>query len=407
VTESTEPGSAGWRHLEKRRLLDFARGARLDSGGFGYLDDTGAIDASKDCELYITSRMTHVFSLASLDGDPTAAALAGHGVTALNSMFADDEYGGWFHSVTADGTPTDDSKTCYDHAFVLLASSTATAAGIDGAPALMRRAQQIMERYFWDEPAGRCRESYDRSWQHPEEYRGANSNMHSVEAFLTTAQVGGDQTWLTRSLRIAEHLINSDARRQGWRIPEHFTSGWTADLDYNRDNPTDKFRPFGSTPGHSFEWSRLLLALEAMLPDPPTWLAESANELFYHASRVGWPSPDDIGAIYTADWQDRPVVDARLFWVMAEAVLAADAVARRHTDDTAAALRRTWWAAIDRYFVDRINGSWWHELDASGIPAHQVWTGKPDVYHAYQATLMPDYPLGPTTVIAEPVRPEV
>ena len=41
------------------------------------------------------------------------------------------------------------------------------------------------------------------------------------------------------------------------------------------------------------------------------------------------------------------------------------------------------------YFVDEARGSWHHELDPQGRPSSQVWEGKPDVYHAYQAMLLP------------------
>ncbi|MDQ2781543.1 MAG: AGE family epimerase/isomerase, partial [Actinomycetota bacterium] len=35
------------------------------------------------------------------------------------------------------------------------------------------------------------------------------------------------------------------------------------------------------------------------------------------------------------------------------------------------------------------HGSWHHELDEQNHPSSNVWEGKPDVYHAYQAMLLP------------------
>ena len=51
-----------------------------------------------------------------------------------------------------------------------------------------------------------------------------------------------------------------------------------------------------------------------------------------------------------------------------------------------------WWAHAERHFIDRETGSWRHELDATNQPAATVWAGKPDVYHAYQAALLPSLP---------------
>jgi sulfoquinovose isomerase len=196
------------------------------------------------------------------------------------------------------------------------------------------------------------------------------------------------------ALRIAEKVIDGAARDAGWRVVEHFDATWAPLPEFNADNRADHFRPYGLTVGHWLEWSRLLIAIEAALGDPPAWLIEGATALFEHGYAVGWRDPDTIGAPYTVDWQDRPVVDARLSWVAAEAVLAADALARRTSDELAPSALPRLWDEIDRYFIDRERGAWHSELDPLGRPASTIWSGKPDVYHAYQACLFPDLPLG-------------
>ena len=51
------------------------------------------------------------------------------------------------------------------------------------------------------------------------------------------------------------------------------------------------------------------------------------------------------------------------------------------------------WDYIDLHMIDRVNGSWHHELGADNLPSQTIWPGKPDLYHAYQATLLPRLPL--------------
>lgn len=397
MTGPGRPGSRSWRDQERRRLLDFAERSRLPGGGFGWLDGKGAVLPDRPVHLWINARMTHVFSLAAAAGDPRAADHAAHGMRALAGMFADTTNGGWFRAVGHDATPVDPTKTAYDHAFVLLAASTGVASGIPGADELMDQAQAVVLKRFWDEDASRCVERYDADWTGLEPYRGANSNMHAVEAFLSTGDVSGDHSWRDRALAIAGALIDGAARRHGWRVPEHFDSEWNADLEYNHDNAPDQFRPFGVTIGHSLEWARLLLALDASSNAPPAWLTEAAVGLFDHAVQTGWPEGDSVGPVYTADWNDEPVVKARLHWVMAEAVMAADALHRSTTHPHAERLYWQWWADISAEFVDTVDGSWHHELDQDGRPAHTVWTGKPDIYHAYHATMLPDLPVGTAT----------
>lgn len=400
MRESMTPGSPAWRAAEASRLLDFASGSALQGGGFGWLDDDGRVDTSRPRELWITARMTHVFGLAAMTGHSGAADLAAHGVQALATIFADEEHGGWIRSVDDMGQPLDDVKANYDHCFVLLASSTAVAAGLPGAAEVLARAQATVENHFWSELDGLSLESFTRDWSVCEDYRGVNSNMHAVESFTACGDVSSDPVWRERALRIAKTVIDGFARAHRWRLPEHYDPHWQPLLDYNTDQRRDPFRPYGSTPGHWLEWSRLLIGLHSALGTPPTWLLESAAELFHAAARVAWAADGKPGFVYTLDWNDRTVVSERLHWVAAEAVLAADALHRATGDQRAAALLERWWRHIDDWFCDTECGSWHHELDSDLRVSRLVWSGKPDVYHAYQAVTLPDLPLAPAAAAA-------
>ena len=50
--------------------------------------------------------------------------------------------------------------------------------------------------------------------------------------------------------------------------------------------------------------------------------------------------------------------------------------------------------------LDREHGGWWHELTPDMVPASSTVSGKPDLYHAYQAVLFPSLPLGPAAAVA-------
>jgi hypothetical protein len=47
---------------------------------------------------------------------------------------------------------------------------------------------------------------------------------------------------------------------------------------------------------------------------------------------------------------------------------------------------------VDRYLIDRKNGGWFAELDDNLDPVQHVFMGKPDLYHALQASLIPLLP---------------
>jgi mannose/cellobiose epimerase-like protein (N-acyl-D-glucosamine 2-epimerase family) len=224
--------------------------------------------------------------------------------------------------------------------------------------------------------------------------------MHSVEAYLAAGDASGNPVWHARAASIAARLIDTYARANSWRIPEHYDAEWRPVLDYNIDRPSDQFRPYGTTPGHSFEWARLLLDLEAAQAAPLAWLPEAATALFDAAVADAEDRDGHPGLIYTVDEHHQPVVTARLHWVACEAVLAADALHRRTGEERFAAAAARWWGEIDRYFLDRKDGGWWQELAPDLTPATSTWSGKPDVYHSYQALLFPDLPLSPAAATA-------
>jgi sulfoquinovose isomerase len=399
-TWASLPSHRAWLDGEADRLLSFAEAAGgWSAPGFAWLDDDGRPDPGQPPQLWITARMTHVFALAHLRGRPGAGVLVDQGLAALTGPFRDAEHGGWFSSLTSDGAPATTDKSAYDHAFVVLAAAGATAAGRPGAQDLLDEALTVVEQHFWRPDEGRSVESWDRGWTELEPYRGANSNMHTVEAFLTAAAVTGDDRWLTRATSIAERLVHTAARDNGWRLPEHFDTEWRALPDYNADRKNDKFRPYGSTPGHWLEWSRLLLHLEAALgADAPGWLLDDARSLFGAAVEVGWAPDGEPGFVYTLDWQDRPVVASRLHWVLTEAIGAAAVLVQRTGEAEYERWYRTFWDEAATRFIDRDRGSWVHELPVGNTAP--VWSGKPDVYHAYQATLLPQLPLAPVFAAA-------
>ncbi len=380
---------------ETRRLLAFAAAARHPDGGFGWLDDVGGLDLDRPRELWITARMTHVFCVARLLGVDGAAELADHGVAALSGVFHDDRSGGWWAQVDRDGEPVARDKTAYEHAFVVLAASSAVAAARPGADALLSEALAVLDRFH--EPAhAMVAEQWDETFSVLDDYRGLNATMHSVEALLAAADVTGDPRWRARATAITQRVVGELAPAHDWLLPEHFDPTWTPLLDFNTDQPAHPFRPYGATIGHSLEWARLALQVRAADGTPATeHLLDHAVRLVDTAVEHGWAPDGAEGFVYTVDWDGTPVVRERMHWVAAEAVAVAAALHTATGEDRHRVRYEQWWAHAEAWFVDRERGSWVHERSASGGPSASTWSGKPDVYHAVQACLLPRLPLTP------------
>lgn len=396
-----EPTSE-WLLSEVSRLLDTATVSAREDGGFGWLDAAGRVDVDRGRPLWITTRMTHCFALGTLIGRDGDAALVDHGVRALQTVFRDAEHGGWFGQLDGSGPdaqPADGTKGAYGHAFVVLAGASATVAGRPGGRELLDAALAVQEQHFWDDAAGAVVEEWDRDWTTAEAYRGANANMHTVEAYLAAADATGNGLWRDRALRIAARIVDSGARAHNWRLPEHFDEEWRELPDYNVDEPAHPFRPYGVTPGHGLEWARLLLHLDASLRadglEPPLWLLEAARGLFDRALADGWD--DTFGGIaYTTAWDGVPVVEQHFHWVVCEGIAAAVALQAATGEQSYRDWYERLWAYARRTFLAEGTPGWLHEANRDGTPSTRTWTGRPDVYHALQACLIPFLPLTPT-----------
>ena len=375
-------------------LLDFAARSRLPGGGFGYLDSDGRVLTDRPMETMVVARMTHVFGLAQLLGRPGADDLVAHGVAALtDGPLRDTSSGGW-RSSTDDG-----AKAAYVHAFVLLAASTATTAGADGGAALLRDALDVWQGRFWDDDAGLALDEWDAGWHRPADYRGANANMHGVEATLAAADaLAADDPAVAdrlrnQALRSTERIVHGFARERGWRLPEHYTADWMPLPEHHRDRPDDPFKPYGVTVGHQFEWARLALHVRAAMPAPPGWLLDDAVALFDAAASRGWAADGRPGFPYTLGWDDRPVSTARLHWVMCEAVAVAAVLAAVTGDARYRELGAAWRAYGESVFADPATGNWRHELTPAGEVASGTWAGQPDAYHLAQMLLLERSPV--------------
>ena len=383
-----------WLRSEALRLLRFFR-ATVDPGGrFVELDDerrpmpTGCPPATEPRQSLLTvARAVHGYALGELVGVPGSRPIVARGLDVLWTEHRDTVNGGY---VEATGSPsaTVSTKSAYGHAFVLLAASSGMAAGHDVARALYDDVLGVIGEHFWSPEEGASREAFSADWSELEDYRGANSNMHMCEAFLAASDVAGDDELAARALRIAQLLIGDRARGNGWLLPEHYDSSWRPELEYNRDLPDHPFRPYGVTIGHLLEWSRLVLSTWLATGRRDTWLVEAAEALFDRAVALGWDR-EHGGLAYTVGWDGTPVNDDHYWWPVAEGIGASsylgELVGGVHYEEW----YRRFWDFAAEHLIDAERGGWYAQLDVANRRKVHPWYGKPDLYHALQACLLP------------------
>lgn len=383
-------------------LLSFGHQFPSPGGSSYYLGDDGTPWKDRNRETWITSRMTHVYSIGSMLGHEGSEALADAALKGLRGELHDDQNGGWYAGLTKDNeiVPT---KQCYAHAFVILAASSGVLACREGAEELLKDALALYDLRFWNEEEGLSCDTWNTEFTELDSYRGLNANMHTVEAFLAAADVTGDEKYRVRAGRIIDRVLIW-AKDNNWRIPEHFSSDWVPDLECNKDRPDDQFKPYGATPGHGIEWARLITqwALSTYKEDKAgaAPYIEAAENLYNRAVADAWNADGEPGICYTTDWNGKPVVHDRMHWTLAEAINTSSVLFHVTDNEKYAADYAEFMKYLDEKVLDHVNGSWFHQLDRENNLLETVWPGKSDIYHALQATLIPYYAPGLSIAVA-------
>ena len=372
-------------------MLSFGHKFPSPDGSTYYLGDDGTPWPERNRETYETARMAHSYSIGSFLGHEGSEELTDAALKGLKVAHRDTAHGGWFSGLDKDNKPLS-GKLCYAHAFVILAATSGILAGRPGAQELLEEALADYDRFFWNEEEGLSSDLWDTDFTVMDDYRGLNSNMHTVEAFLAVADVANREEYRVRCGRIIDHVIGW-ADENNWRIPEHFSKDWVADLECNKEQPDDPFKPYGATPGHGLEWGRLITqwALSTYKEDKAgaAKYIEAAENLYNRAVADAWNADGAPGICYTTDWEGNPLVHDRMHWTLMEAINTAAVLANVTGKEKYAADYAEFMQYMDEKVWDHVNGSCFHQMDRNNQVIGTVWPGKNDIYHALQATLIP------------------
>jgi mannose/cellobiose epimerase-like protein (N-acyl-D-glucosamine 2-epimerase family) len=363
------------------------------SGGFyHFFRDDGTVYDRTTRHLVSSTRFVFNYAMAFRRfGNPDYLAAVRHGVAFLRDVHRDPATGGYAWQLAWHGgrkEVLDGDNHCYGLAFVMLAYAHALRAGVLDARGFVAETFDLMEAHFWEPEHGLYADQASADWSVLDAYRGQNANMHACEALLAAYEATGEASYLHRAETLARNITQRQALRSGGHVWEHYRADWSVDWDYNRDDKTNIFRPWGYQPGHLTEWAKLLLLLErhrAHLAGDAEWLAPRAVQLFDAALLRAWDA--DHGGICYGFAPDGTICDGdKYFWVQAESFAAAALLAVRTGNPAYWDWYGRIWAYSWAHFVDHEHGAWYRILapDNRKLTDEKSPAGKTD-YHTMGA----------------------
>lgn len=301
--------------------------------------------------LRVATRQTHVFARAAHHGLPGAEALVGLGLHFL-ARRARQPDGGYAWRFDLDGTVIDQRRDLYDHAFVLLALSTASSlTAFDGLAHDARALLDWIDAHM-RHPAG----GYVEALPLTNEPRRQNPHMHLLEACLAAWDAFADDVYLARADDLVRLFLTRLYQPRSGTLPEFFD-------DQLRPQPGDDTHEV--EPGHHAEWIWLLdwhqrtCAKAGRLTGSDS--SETADKLQLFLDRHGAQTVH--GAFYDGVRPDGHVTSAgSRLWPQTER-LKSEAI--RMTSDPSGIVRAV--KAIAPYLNHTTRGLWHERRDGHGI----------------------------------------
>jgi mannose/cellobiose epimerase-like protein (N-acyl-D-glucosamine 2-epimerase family) len=355
-------------HVQQTMAFYHPRAVDPGGGFYHYFKDDGTIYDAVTRHLVSSTRFVFNYSMA-YQHFHRQEYLVGvkHGLAFLRNVHRNPATGGhaWVLKFLDGKAEIEDATNhCYGLAFVLLAYSQALSAGLGEGREYVQETFDLLEQRFWSQEHGLYADEATGDWKTLFPYRGQNANMHGCEALIAAFEATGERRYLERALVIARNITVRQAQLAGGLVWEHYHSDWSVDWEYNRDDKTNIFRPWGYQAGHLTEWAKLLLILERHkdhLEGDTDWLVNRACELFSAATAKAWD--DQYGGIYYGFAPDGVICDSdKYFWVQAESLAAAALLGARTGESQYWDWYERIWSYSWEHFVDHRYGAWFRIL---------------------------------------------
>lgn len=301
-------------------------------------------------------------------GKPEHLVAARHGFHFLRDHLWDQEFGGFYWTITADGAePINALKHLYGQSFGLYALAEYYRASRDPeARVLAARLFGLLERHAWDREHGGYIEYFARDWSDPGEQIGPmgvpqqiklmNTHLHLMEAFATYQRAAPSPLVRERLLELIQILSNSVVRKTWGACTDRHNRDWT---------PVTTPETQVASYGHDLEnvWLLMDAADAAGVSDGP--LTDLYHTLFDYSLKYGWDAAHG-GFYYLGPLGGSATQRGKSWWVQAEVLVSALRMFQRYGDPRYLKIFDETLRWVAEHQVDWQRGDWFETIDPEG-----------------------------------------
>lgn len=359
--------SASLRHQLEQCILPYWAERMLDSRGgiYGGRDNDGTLRDELPRSAVLGTRVLWTFATAArLSPKPDWRLAADHAWAWVSNVLWDQQSGGVFWSVDAQGRPLAEHKQCYAQGFAIYACAAYHRLTGESAPLTLAKTCFDLLEAAHDKELGGYYEGCGREWQvladarlsdkEPEAPKSMNTLLHLLEGYTELYAV-----WPAAKLGERLRELTRLFVERIWQ-PERASFG----LFFGRDWQclSDKI-----SYGHDIETGWLLRRAAETLGDAA--LLARTRELGRQVADAILMRgvADDGSVLYEGDVR-QVSNNQRHWWCQAEAMVGFQDAFEQCGDHRHARAARDCWSYIERHHADPAGGDWFKVLDADGRP---------------------------------------
>ncbi|MFA7494212.1 MAG: AGE family epimerase/isomerase [Proteiniphilum sp.] len=341
------------------RMKDEQRG-----GYYGRITGDNQLEAEAPRGGVLNARILWTFSSAALHlGSETYLAEAKRAKEYIFTHFFDEQFGGTYWMLHADGTPADEKKQIYSQAFFVYAlTEYYRVSGDEEALSKAKELFRFIEQYAFDVKENGYFEAYSRDWvllddlrlseKDANEKKTMNTHLHILEAYTNLYRVWKDNHLAQQLRNLIDLFLKKIINRETGHLGLFFDEEWNK-------------KSYAVSYGHDIEASWLLDEAAVVLGDDEKLVqvrvmslkvADAVTEGLRKNGGLMNEKNEETG--YTDDNCD--------WWVQAESIVgffnAFQISGKKEYLHTA--IRS--WIFVKRYILDRQNGEWYWSVSPGG-----------------------------------------
>lgn len=280
------------------------------------------------------------------------------------SHFFDEQNGGTYWKLHADGTPADDKKQIYSQAFFIYALTEYFRASGD-VEALEKAIElfHLIEQHSFDNVKNGYLEAYSRDWvlledlrlseKDANEKKTMNTHLHVLEAYTNLYRVWKDEKLAHRLKNLIDLFLEKIIDPESGHLNLFF------DEDWNCKSTLHSF-------GHDIEASWLLEEAALVLGDEAT--QRKLKPVILRIADAAAEGLNEKGALINErDWANGHRDERCDWWPQAEAVVGFYNAWQLSGDEAWFNKTHNSWQFIKQNLIDRVQGEWYWSVSPEGV----------------------------------------